>query len=343
MPDYLEDLREVIRRGHGSDLRKESMLRKVRKLELRVRRGGGDVNSFPQSYLVEGLEGDKKEWMFRLCAARLLRGDYSDWSGWEYRNEWCESTYNSDLPNKRWEGEGVKSLAILGEQGIGDEILFASCISDVLAKGIEVTIECDKRLESVFQRSFGCKTRPRDRRGESRLPLMLRRPEEAFIPLGDLPAIFRRSRIMFTSGAFIKPDIEKVKLWSHLKGKTGIAWRGRRGQLNPKNFGLNNPVCLQYDAWEQETQGMEVPEIDLHNDIEDLLGICANLERVITVPQTIVHLAASQGVPVEVVIPPVKSGRVPDQLNFKYGMSGKMDWYKSVRVFQNLNEWRQTR
>ena len=86
---------------------------------------------------------------------------------------------------------------------------------------------------------------------------------------------------------------------------------------------------------------MIVPEIDLHNDIEDLLGIVANLDKVITVPQTIVHLAASQGVPVEVVIPPVESGRVMDQLNFKYGKTGRMDWYRSVRVFQNLNEWRQ--
>lgn len=342
MPDYLEDLREVIRRGHGSDLKKQSMLRKVRKLELRVKKGGGDVNLHPQTMLVEALAGDKKEWMFRLCAARLLRGDYSDWSGWEFRNEWCQQTYLPNV-NKRWAGESVKSLAIFGEQGIGDEILFGSCIPDVQFRGIEVTVECDSRLESVFQRSFGCKTRARDRRGENNLPLDLKRPEEAFIPLGDLPAMLRSSRTAFPKNPFIQASPEHLDKWSHLKGKTGIAWRGRRGQLNPKDLGLNNPVCLQYDAWEVETQGMIVPEINLHDDIEDLLGICANLERVITVPQTIVHLAASQGVPVEVIIPPVQSGRVPDQLNFKYGMSGKMDWYKSVRVFQNINEWRQTR
>lgn len=309
---------------------------------MRVKGGGGDVNKFPQSTLVEALGGDQTEWMFRLCAARLLRGDYSDWSGWEFRNEWSQATRLPN-PNKRWAGEKIKTLAVLGEQGIGDEVLFGSCIPDVQNLGIEVTIECDARLETVFQRSFGCKTRPRDRRGENNLPLNLKRPEEAFIPLGDLPSIFRGSRSAFLGSAFIKSDAMLVKRWSHLKGKTGIAWRGRRGQLNPKDFGLNNPVCLQYDAWEHETQGMEVPNIDLHNDIEDLLGICANLDRVITVPQTIVHLAASQGVPVEVIVPPVESGRVMDQLNFKYGLSGKMDWYKSVRVFQNLNEWRQSK
>lgn len=340
MPDYLEDLREVIRRGDGSRLKKDSMLRKVRKLELRVKNGGGDVNIHPQTVLVDALGGDKKEWMFRLCAARLLRGDYSDWSGWEFRNDWAQETY-LPYPTKRWAGEKVNTLAVLGEQGIGDEIMFGSCIPDVQRLGIEVTIECDKRLETVFQRSFGCKTRPRDRRGEKNLPLDLKRPEEAFIPLGDLPGLFRGSRKSFPRVPHISTSSGALEKWAHLRGKTGIAWRGRRGQLNPKDFGLNNPVCLQYDAWEHETQGMEVPKIDFHNDIEDLLGICANLDRVITVPQTIVHLAASQGVPVEVIVPPVESGRVMDQLNFKYGLSGKMDWYKSVRVFQNLNEWRQ--
>lgn len=326
------------------------MLRAVRKVELRAKQAGKLENlKKPEylPYLVAGLESqgaDSEEWLFRLCAARLLRGDYSDWSGWEFRNEWATGTLQP-TPNKRWGGpkDKVKSLVIYGEQGIGDEILFSSCVPDVLGLGIEITIECDRRLESVFQRSFGCRTRPRDRRGENNFPLGLKRSEDAFIPLGDLPAIFRRSRSSFLGTPYIVPALEKMEKWSYLKGKTGIAWRGRRGQFNPKDLGLDNPVCLQYDAWEVETEGMIVPEIDLHNDIEDLLGICANLGRVITVPQTIVHLAASQGVPVEVVVPPVMSGRVPDQLNFRYGSRKQMDWYKSVRVFQNLNEWRQTR
>src|SRR5260221_161445 len=114
------------------------MLRKVRKLELRVKKGGGDVNIHPQEFLVDALAGDKKEWMFRLCAARLLRGDYSDWSGWEFRNEWSQATRLPN-PNKRWEGEEVKTMAVFGEQGIGDEIMFGSCIPDVQKLGIEVT------------------------------------------------------------------------------------------------------------------------------------------------------------------------------------------------------------
>ena len=63
----------------------------------------------------EALAGDKREWEFRLCAARLLRGDYSDWSGWEFRNEWSLQTHHPEIlkVNKRWDGkEQIKSLYI---------------------------------------------------------------------------------------------------------------------------------------------------------------------------------------------------------------------------------------
>jgi len=97
---------------------------------------------------------------------------------------------------------------------------------------------------------------------------------------------------------------------------------------------------LQYDAWPYEVEGLDVPNCDLHNDLEDLLGICANLERIVTVPQTIVHFAGPQGVLVDVVIPPQKTGRVVDQINYRYGLEPKMAWYPSVNVYQSLNEYR---
>ena len=40
------------------------------------------------------------------------------------------------------------------EQGVGDEILFASCYPDLIASAGDVVIECDQRLVSLFARSF---------------------------------------------------------------------------------------------------------------------------------------------------------------------------------------------
>ncbi len=314
-------------------------------------RRGVDVKNISQADLVRGMYEDPKtpeevkkvqdefcRMMYRFVSARLLRSDYSDWTGWQYRS-WFE--IETSRHPQRWKGEKVKSLAVLAEQGVGDEILFGSCIPDLQKLGIEITIECDPRLEEVFQRSLGCKTRPRDdvvNRATSKY-VSMKRPEDAIVPMGDIVKMFRRGREDFPKKPYLLPDPERVKKWEHLKGRTGLAWRGRRGKFDPKQLGVKDPVCLQYDSWDYETEGMMVPEIDLRNDLEDVIGICANLERVVTVPQTVVHLAGAQGVKVDVVIPPVESAsraETQDQLNWRYGKGGKMDWYPSVNVYPNL-------
>lgn len=362
MGDYWRDWREINAHGEGSELRRKLLDKGIRKLEKKIAKRGADPKTIPQSELVRMMyetekrpgESDKdygerskkiadeyNRMMYRFCSARLLRSDYSDWAGWQYRS-WFEIEMHHHP--QRWKGEQIRSLAVIGEQGVGDEIMFSSCVQDIQAFGIEVTIECDPRLQKIFERSFKCKTRPRDdvvNRETSKYVSMIR-PEDAIIPIGDLTKLFRRKPEDFR-GPFLLPDPEKVEKWSGLKGKTGIAWRGRRGKFTPQELETKDAVCLQYDPWEIETEGMTVPGCDLRNDLEDLMGICANLEKVVSVPQTIVHLAGAQGVPVEVVIPPVKSAaraETEDQLNWRYGKGGRMDWYPSVNVYPSLYAYR---
>jgi hypothetical protein len=341
--DYISDFAEVIRRGDGSALRRDRLIGKLEKFRKACREAGADVNSHPQRKFVEALcadgHGDFEELMRQLCFARLVRGDFSDWSGWQFRNEWATASYHPRLEKKRWRGE-PGTVALLGEQGIGDEIMFSSCIPDA-QKQAEVVVECDPRVRAVFERSFGIKTRPRSdiiKRGESVKYLTEERPEDWFLPMGDLPRLFRRSGSAFPGEPYLTPLPEFVAKWSHLKGRTGIAWRGRTGQTEPQAFGIENPVCLQYDAWDFETEGMTVPECDLRKDIEDLFGICANLERVVSTTQTIVHIAGSIGTKVDVVMPAKGSSRVENSIPYRY--IDPMPWYPNVRVYNSIHAYR---
>lgn len=355
MPDLLADLQEVIRTSGVPGLKRDRLIRQVDKLGLKWRRAGVDTKNIGQREFCNVLadsagafgemgeeEKDPKKWMMKLCVARLRRGEFSDWTGWEYRNEWAMGSYSPEVPNMRWRLEPVGSLAVLGEQGIGDEVMYGSCLPDAMLRVPRVVYECDPRLVKVFSRSLGIECRPRadiEARGDPVVKyLTAKRAEDAFIPVGDLPRLFRKSRGAFPKRAFLKALPEYVEKWGHLKGRVGIAWRSRTGQLDAGGFGIENPVCLQYDAWEYETEGMTVPECDLRNDVEDLLGICANLERVVTVPQTIVHFAGAIGTPVDVIPPPRDSGRVKD--DFKWRYIDPMPWYPRVRVYPNLNAYR---
>jgi len=58
----------------------------------------------------------------------------------------------SDIPT--WEGQKDKTVVVYGEQGIGDEIMFSSCLPDVMRDCKKVIIDCHPRLVGVMERSF---------------------------------------------------------------------------------------------------------------------------------------------------------------------------------------------
>src|SRR5690606_37202799 len=56
----------------------------------------------------------------------------------------------------RWEGPGrpVGRLLVATEQGIGDELLFLSCLPELLRDVPDPVVELDERLHPIYRRSF---------------------------------------------------------------------------------------------------------------------------------------------------------------------------------------------
>ena len=60
-------------------------------------------------------------------------------------------------PYQLWDGQPLvdKVILITAEQGVGDEVMFASCISDLInLNPKQIILECDLRLAPLFARSF---------------------------------------------------------------------------------------------------------------------------------------------------------------------------------------------
>ena len=62
--------------------------------------------------------------------------------------------YTPDLP--WWHGEPVNRLLVYGEQGIGDEIMYATLLKRLLDRGLakEIVLDCHDRLELLFRDAF---------------------------------------------------------------------------------------------------------------------------------------------------------------------------------------------
>lgn len=308
----------------------------------RIIRTGCEDTAHNKRKLIKILEKDSKdpnwennirknaddEWMLRLCMANLMEGDYS-WEGWGHR-----IPRDGLIPDCApwWDGKPVKRLLVLGEQGLGDEILFASMFNEIPCD--EVTVECDARLVGVFKRNFpniefiGRKHYVEGLWGTDDSEIE-NREFDAQTLMGDLPTWYRRSAKDFPeASSYLKAEPD-----SRYLGLTGYSWIGRQGKVSLKS---PQGVSLQYGVESGDHYGLTIPDIDLHDDIDGLFSVIAGLEKVVSVPTTVVHIAGALGVPTTVVMPRAGMdhggfGKVNNSLNWRF-RDLSCDWHKSVRI-----------
>ena len=132
---------------------------------------------------------------YLLGRALLLDGDFGrGWQEFAWRFKVASLGLRDPdlLPQPPWQGEkvGGKTILVWGEQGVGDEVLFAGQIPELLAQGANVVMECDPRLIPLFERSLdGVRGIPRTdpRAEESRSPDSIFRSHPATSAVGSSP------------------------------------------------------------------------------------------------------------------------------------------------------------
>ncbi len=123
-------------------------------------------------------------WNLSLC--QLLSGDFAN--GWqEYRwRSIAGAVKHDNYPQpvlKSLDNLFGKTVLIHGEQGIGDEIMFASCLDDLQVTGARVILVCDPRLVTLFQRSFPLIRVVGHSRRKDRTPLSIDEPVDFQLPV----------------------------------------------------------------------------------------------------------------------------------------------------------------
>lgn len=288
--------------------------------------------------------------------ALLELGRYEDaWPHYENRYHLTDYIQPRPFTCPKWDGETpVKKLAIHGEQGIGDEIMFMSCLEDIRATGLvdQIVVECASRLVGLFEQSFiGTEFfATYDLLAQSH-------PDcDAYLPMGSMPTLYRQTSNDFPGHQYLSPDNARfVEMQSKLKKMggapyVGVAWHGgtkatHQELRNPpiEKFAYlveqirkmgGTPISVQYgeDGAAQAKQ-LELPH--WRYAIDDLVGQAAlikALDLVITPCQTAVHLAGAVGTECWCLTPSAPAWR--------YKTKGEMDWYQSVDLIrQKGNDW----
>ena len=243
-----------------------------------------------------------------------------------------------------------KKILVLREQGIGEEILFSSMYKELIALNNNLKIETDKRLISIFERSFNNKIFVPDgyySKNEEDLKNF-----DSVIFAGSLCNYFRKNKKDFLKIPYLVADQEKVQeikkdqiFSSQLK--IGLSWKsvvsvyGRLKSLTLSDFAPlfkkeRQFINLQYGEVEEEInleknknfKLYSFDKIDLFNDLEGLMSILKNIDVFVTVSNSTAHIAAA--IIKIILICPKKSSTY-----FYWSNENNITpWYKNVEIFQ---------
>jgi len=308
--------------------------------------------------LDSALERDPDDHETRLVRSymNLKRAEFEQgWRDYEARHQ---SRFAMARPYHfaQWDGApiGGKTLLIYGEQGFGDQIMFASCFHEAIERAGHCIIECDPRLVTLFRRSFPSAAIVASAPPGEQAAWTAPAPGvDCQIPMGSLPGFFRKRWEEFPRHTgYLRAAPERVAYWrGRLDAlgpgpKIGLSWRGgipatRRHMRSlaleellpllrlPARF-----VSLQYGNCADDLDtlrrncGVMLPHWqDAIDDYDETAALVCALDLVISVCTAVIHLTGALGKPVWILVPAVAEWRYLDR-------GEKLPWYPSAHLFR---------
>ncbi|MDR2116984.1 MAG: tetratricopeptide repeat protein [Planctomycetaceae bacterium] len=251
-----------------------------------------------------------------------------------------------------------KTVLAYSEEGIAADIMFASCLPDLINSVGHCVIECESSLHSLFRRSFPRATvvpLTPDTVDVNKNSWGISLDEQ--IALGSLPRYFRRRKEDFPiRKAYLVPDRERVTKWSNrlleIGGvvKIGVLWQGSwtaepEHQTALPMFELRNLmlrhqsdaawICLQHGSKQKEIeQYRRNVSLQIHlyqevfqYDLDEMAALLTTLDLVVTPSGYVANLAGALGAKTWLIL--------PAKADWRWNLSRENClWYPTFRVYR---------
>jgi len=325
-------------------------------------------------------KGDERNYLTDWEFSHLLlrQGRFAEgWKGYARRFEAGPFSnvrrYTFPLPD--WQGEPLqgKSILVHAEQGLGDQIMFASIIPDLLAEGASVFLASSFELVDLFNDSFpqvpvyGILREGDAQRWWSALP-----PLDYQVPIGNLAVYRRQTAEQFAPRPYLAADPRRVATmqryldtvmpgWSDRQRyplRVGIMWasnpalfdwrsarRGRKKTIPPDLLGLlgsvDHTLFVSLQTRQSAEQAAHVPFLDIVDcsqtldTMADTAALIEHLDVVLSVDTSVAHLGGGLGKPTWTLL-----AADPDW-RWTHGRQDSF-WYPQMRLFRQpvRGEWR---
>ena len=246
----------------------------------------------------------------------------------EYKNLYGSqiTIRNYCIPEEpEWDGTKGLTVVVQCDQGIGDEIRYASMLHELAKDCKQVLLDCHPKLVNVFKRSFPEIQVYGTKKLKQGIEWPLEYKIDARTHISGLGQFYRQKSENFPRKPYLVPNEDlrlkwREKLKDLERPLVGLAWQGgtsRTGrELRSTLLSQWKPlvecggtfVDMSYHDSKDEAEafGLYRPDIN-HDDYDDTLALIAELDLIVCVPTTVIHAAGSIGKPVWVMVPPYPS------------------------------------
>jgi len=277
------------------------------------------------------------------CGMLLLKtGQWAE--GWQ-EYEWDHGIHDQrSFAQPQWDGSPApgKVLLIYPSRRLGDTMTYVRFLPLVRDRGVELMIECPPPLLALFRASF---------------------PDLSFLPQGErLPHFDLRLRFeslprvlgitqenLPTSASmpYLRVPPDRLGKWSGRVPQdgtfhVGLVWAGSNSIFRSSSLGIFAPLAavagVRFFSLQKGPESSQVPPAGLQlvdytaelDDFADTAALVQQLDLVLCVDTSVVHLAGAIGKPVWVLVPQLSDRDYP---LWPLDRSDS-PWYPKIRLFR---------
>lgn len=291
--------------------------------------------------------------------AYLALGNFA--SGWPLYEERFAAGYAalgavSQLPRFSPKTRGVSRTLVTAEQGLGDQIMFCTLISEFSRRYGPLVVEVDPRLLALFRRSMTDTISITEIRTKDRADLCCSQ-----ISMGSLPLYVGAKNGAFSesSSGYLRADRRRVELYRQTLHRSdndfvvGVSWRSTSQISGPNRnvplrtlcevLRVHHPrvriVSLQYGDVDDEILTastvagglVRYPGVNLTNDLDQVAALIHACDAVISIGNTVAHLAGALGKRAAVLLPYKNP-------SWRWMLKGAQSpWYSSLKLYRKKN------
>ena len=257
------------------------------------------------------------------------------WDEYKWRFDYLEKIYPKNITNINiWNGKNANKqrLLVFREQGLGDEILYASCYEEIISKTSKCYFVCDNRLTNLFKNSFPKGDFLSEEIFSKNTDLKEIQPT-ARVQSTLLPKYLRKTFRDFPKKKYLEPNKKNCEIWkkkllndSKKKLKVGIAWTSGENKKDDNLTSIQKPIEFKLNEWRHflsvdnlflvnlmyknvkneinnfnlnnKNKIFSYENIDMKNDIDNVAALISNLDIVISAQTWVGDFASALGLEV---------------------------------------------